>query len=98
MMIVVVAKIEFLYFREFVLPEDCEICESDRGQRFLFLPWQYGSLQSKIGANKLSEAAVRPLFKQIVRAVAFCHSIGIIVRDLKLRKFVFIDEELLVFL
>ncbi|KHN82783.1 Tribbles -like protein 2 [Toxocara canis] len=82
--------------REFVLPSETEVCEDEYGRRFMFSPWQHGTLQRKVQAAycMLSELEVQPLFKQIVRAIAFCHTIGVVVRDLKLRKFIFTDKEL----
>lgn len=39
--------------------------------------------------HRLSEHESRTLFSQIVRAIQMCHQVGLIVRDLKLRKIVF---------
>uniref|UniRef100_F1KSU4 Tribbles 2 n=1 Tax=Ascaris suum TaxID=6253 RepID=F1KSU4_ASCSU len=82
--------------REFVLPSETEVCEDEYGRRFMFSPWQYGTLQRKMQAAlcMLPELEVQPLFKQIVRGITFCHTIGVVVRDLKLRKFVFTDKDL----
>lgn len=82
--------------REFVLPSSVEIHEDDQGRRFMFSPWQYGTLQGKVQANKnaIPELEVQPLFAQVVRGIAFCHAIGIVVRDLKLRKFIFTDKKM----
>jgi len=52
----------------------------------------YGDLHSYIRSKrKLKEAEASSLFKQIVNSVSYCHSVGVVVRDLKLRKFVFTD-------
>jgi serine/threonine protein kinase len=42
--------------------------------------------------HRLNENESRNLFSQIVRAVQICHQVGLIVRDLKLRKIIFNDN------
>lgn len=42
--------------------------------------------------HRLNENEARNLFSQIVRAVQICHRVGLIVRDLKLRKIIFNDN------
>lgn len=42
--------------------------------------------------RKLGEEEARGLYRQIVAIVAAAHGLGIVVRDLKLRQFVFADE------
>jgi len=42
--------------------------------------------------HRLNETECRNLFSQIVRAVQMCHRVGLIVRDLKLRKIIFNDQ------
>ena len=42
--------------------------------------------------HRLHENETRNLFSQIVRAVQLCHRVGLIVRDLKLRKIIFQDQ------
>lgn len=42
--------------------------------------------------HRLNENETRKLFSQIVRAVHMCHQVGLIVRDLKLRKIIFHDQ------
>ena len=39
--------------------------------------------------HRLNENETRQLFSQIIRAVQMCHRVGLIVRDLKLRKIIF---------
>ena len=59
----------------------------------LFAP-SYGDLHSYVRTKrKLLESEAMPLFKQVVQIVADCHSNGIILRDLKLRKFIFSNKE-----
>ncbi|EFO24120.2 CAMK/TRBL protein kinase [Loa loa] len=82
--------------REFVLSSGTEVCADNDGQRFMFSNWQYGTLHSKVQAGKvkLSESEAFSLFSKIVRGIAFCHACGIVVRDVKLRKFVFTDKQM----
>jgi calcium-dependent protein kinase len=42
--------------------------------------------------KKLNEDEVRGIFKQLIVAVSFCHSKGIIHRDIKLENILFKDE------
>jgi len=52
-----------------------------------------GDLHSYVRARRrLREAVARHLFRQVVAAVHEAHTHGIVLRDLKLRKFVFTDE------
>jgi tribbles-like protein len=54
----------------------------------------YGDLHSYMKEKKkLSELEARKLFKQCVKCVSDCHAHGILVRDIKLKKFVFLDAE-----
>jgi tribbles-like protein len=64
------------------------------GERFLYLvfPPAHGDLHSHVRLRKrLREPEARRLFKQIAETVRACHDQGIVLRDLKLRKFVFAD-------
>lgn len=59
----------------------------------LFSP-AYGDLHSYVRSKKrLRESEAIHLFHQIVSIVADCHNNGIILRDLKLRKFLFANKE-----
>ncbi|PAV79682.1 hypothetical protein WR25_08614 [Diploscapter pachys] len=80
--------------KELVFPSSAELVEEVSGRVLLITPIDGGSLHSfaESKAEKMAEADIEPLFKQIVRILAFCHEIGIIVRDLKPKKFVF-DKE-----
>lgn len=54
----------------------------------------YGDLHSYIrNKKKLTEAEARKFFYQIALIVADCHKKGIILRDIKLRKFIFKDPQ-----
>jgi len=65
------------------------------GQKNLYLmfPPCNGDLHSYVRTRRrLREPSARHLFRQIVWAVHEAHTKGIVLRDLKLRKFVFTDE------
>lgn len=64
--------------------------------RYLYLvfPKAHGDLHSYVRSRKrLRESEARRLFKQIAETVQVCHENGIVLRDLKLRKFVFADPQ-----
>ncbi|KAF5274956.1 hypothetical protein FQR65_LT04298 [Abscondita terminalis] len=66
------------------------------GSRYLYLvfPKAHGDLHSYVRSRKrLRETEARKLFRQIAETVQVCHSNGIVLRDLKLRKFVFADTQ-----
>lgn len=66
------------------------------GNRYLYLvfPNAHGDLHSYVRHRKrLRESEARRLFRQIAETVQLCHQNGIVLRDLKLRKFVFADPE-----
>ena len=72
------------YFQEVVI---------GRQRVYLVLPPCHGDLHSYVRSRRrLREATARALFRQVVAAVHHAHSRGIVLRDLKLRKFVFTDE------
>lgn len=61
---------------------------------YLVLPRAHGDLHSHVRARKrLREPEARRLFKQMAETVHSCHEHGIVLRDLKLRKFVFSDPQ-----
>ena len=60
---------------------------------YLFFPPCSTDLHSYVRTRRrLREPHARILFRQIVSAVHEAHSKGLVLRDLKLRKFVFTDE------
>jgi serine/threonine protein kinase len=60
---------------------------------YFIMPKNYGNVHSYVLANKkLGEAEAANIFVQMVMAVQHCHSKGIIIRDIKLGKFVFTDK------
>ncbi|XP_029635921.1 tribbles homolog 2 isoform X1 [Octopus sinensis] len=66
----------------------------DKNGVYLFFKTNYGDLHSYVRQKKrLKEAEACRLFRQVVEAVAHCHEHGVVLRDLKLRKFVFADPE-----
>ncbi|WAR17236.1 TRIB2-like protein [Mya arenaria] len=61
---------------------------------YVFFDCHYGDLHSYVRQKKkLKEDEAANLFRQIVAAVKHCHDSGVILRDLKLRKFVFKNKE-----
>lgn len=66
------------------------------GNQYLYLifPKFQGDLHSYVRNRKrLRESEAKRLFKQIAETVQVCHQNGIVLRDLKLRKFVFADSQ-----
>nr|CAI5856246.1 unnamed protein product [Callosobruchus analis] len=69
-----------------------EVVARDR-YLYLVFPPAHGDLHSYVRCRKrLREPEARRLFRQIAETVRVCHEHGIVLRDLKLRKFVFADE------
>jgi tribbles-like protein len=63
-------------------------------QTYLFFEPSKGDLHSHVRTRKrLRENEARRLFRQMCIVVKTCHEQGIVLRDLKLRKFVFADSE-----
>ncbi|XP_013786980.1 tribbles homolog 2-like [Limulus polyphemus] len=61
---------------------------------YIFFPRSYEDLHSYVRSKRrLKEQVAVPLFRQVVQAVQACHDAGVVLRDLKLRKFVFKDPE-----
>lgn len=61
---------------------------------YVMFPRHYGDLHSYVRAKRrLRETETGDLFKQVMSAVHHCHSNGLVIRDLKLRKFVFKDAQ-----
>jgi len=61
---------------------------------FIVFDKSYGDLHSYVRSlKKLPEEEAVRLFEQITKIVYDCHSNGICLRDLKLRKFVFRDQD-----
>lgn len=61
---------------------------------YVLFPRHYGDLHSYVRRKRrLREAEAGRLFLQIISAVEHCHAEGVVLRDLKLRKFVFKNVE-----
>lgn len=61
---------------------------------YLLSPASYGDLHSYLRTKRrLKESEARSLFRQAAQAVYDCHSNGVVLTDLKLRRFVFADPQ-----
>lgn len=61
---------------------------------YVFFEKDFGDMHSYVRrCKRLGEEEAAHLFKQIVSAVAHCHQSAVVLGDLKLRKFVFSNEE-----
>ncbi|MBN3306256.1 TRIB2 protein, partial [Amia calva] len=72
------------------------VCEVVTGERsvYVFFARSYGDMHSHVrSCKRLREEEAAQLFGQMVAAVAHCHEHGVVLRDLKLRKFVFADPQ-----
>jgi tribbles-like protein len=79
---------------EQIFPAASELIVGDDGHYYYFEPKNFGSLHSYVVERKrLSEQECLWYARQIVRLLAYCHRNRVILRDLKLRKFVFQDAE-----
>ncbi|XP_030276863.1 tribbles homolog 3 [Sparus aurata] len=60
---------------------------------YVFLPGHHGDMHAYVRSRKrLGEEEAQLLFAQVLNAVTHCHQHGVVLRDLKLRRFVFTDE------
>ncbi|KAJ6655847.1 hypothetical protein lerEdw1_004617 [Lerista edwardsae] len=61
---------------------------------YLFFPPSWGDMHNYVRQRRrLPEPEAAVLFRQMAEAVAHCHQHGLVLRDLKLRKFVFANQE-----
>lgn len=61
---------------------------------YVFLDKDFGDMHTLVkSCRRLDEEHARGLFCQAAQAVAHCHQAGVVLGDLKLRKFVFGDEK-----
>lgn len=61
---------------------------------YLLSPASYGDLHSYLRSKRrLKETEARTLFRQAAQAVHDCHRQGVVLTDLKLRRFVFADPQ-----
>lgn len=71
-----------------------ENSNSSNDDVYVLFEQHYGDLHSFMKEKKrLEENEARLIFRQCVEAVQSCHDNGIIIRDIKLKKFVFLDEQ-----
>lgn len=82
-----------------VITPICQVIHATREEEgsakiYLLSPASYGDLHSYLRAKRrLKESEARSLFRQAAQAVYDCHSHGIVLTDLKLRRFVFADPQ-----
>lgn len=70
-----------------------EILVSD-SYAYVFFEKSFGDLHSYVRTKRrLKEEEASKIFSQIASVVSHCHASGVVLRDLKLRKFVFQNEE-----
>ncbi|XP_068768438.1 tribbles homolog 3 [Struthio camelus] len=70
-----------------------EVIQGDRSA-YVFFQASHGDMHSHVRQRvRLPEPEAARLFRQMVEAVVHCHEHGLVLRDLKLRKFVFADRE-----
>lgn len=61
---------------------------------YVFLDKDFGDMHTFVKSRRrLDEEHACRLFRQVALAVAHCHQAGIVLGDLKLRKFIFADEK-----
>ena len=61
---------------------------------YIIFDQHYGDLHAYMKEKKrLEESEAKFLFRQCVEVVRDCHDNGIIIRDIKLKKFVFVDSD-----
>jgi len=77
-----------------IFPATSELMTGDDGHIYHFEPKNHGSLHAYVVQRKrLSEQECLWFFRQIATLLVYCHRRGVVLRDLKLRKFVFADAE-----
>jgi len=60
---------------------------------YFIMPKNYGNVHLYLLANRnLKEAEAANIFKQMVSIVQHCHSKGVVLRDIKMGRFVFVDK------
>lgn len=67
---------------------------SNSSKLYLISPASYGDLHTYLRSKRrLKESEARSLFRQAAQAVHDCHRHGVVLTDLKLRRFVFADPQ-----
>uniref|UniRef100_A0A8C0IVN6 Tribbles pseudokinase 3 n=1 Tax=Chelonoidis abingdonii TaxID=106734 RepID=A0A8C0IVN6_CHEAB len=77
-------------------PNVAQVAEVIQGDQNVYVFFQSGrgDMHSHVRrCKRLPEREAAGLFRQMAEAVTHCHDHGIILRDLKLRKFLFVDRE-----
>ncbi|XP_074067927.1 tribbles homolog 3 [Macrotis lagotis] len=77
-------------------PHVTPVAEAVLGQNhiYVFFPRAYGDMHSYVKERRrVPEREAAALFLQMAEAVAHCHQHNLVLRDLKLRKFVFVNQE-----
>uniref|UniRef100_A0A8D0HQY2 Tribbles pseudokinase 3 n=1 Tax=Sphenodon punctatus TaxID=8508 RepID=A0A8D0HQY2_SPHPU len=77
-------------------PNVAQVAEVILGEESVYLFLQPGEddMHSHVRRRRrLPEPEAAALFRQMAKAVAHCHQHGLVLRDLKLRKFIFADRE-----
>lgn len=77
-------------------PNVAQVAEVIQGDQHVYVFFQpgRGDMHNHVRHRKrLPEREAAALFRQMAEALAHCHDHGLVLRDLKLRKFVFVDEE-----
>ncbi len=84
---------EFIYnFSEIILEETSN--EQTPSHAYVIFEPHYGDLHAYMKIKKrLDESEAKLIFKQCAEAVSECHKNGIVVGDIKLKKFVFVNAE-----
>jgi len=89
-------KVLHSHFRLDSHPHINEITEVVVGEKktYVFFPRSCGDLHAYVrNKRRLREPEAQRLFGQIASVLSYCHDNGVVLRDLKLRKFVFKDPE-----
>ena len=84
---------EFIYnFSEIILEETSN--EHTPSHAYVIFEPHYGDLHAYMKIKKrLDESEAKQIFKQCAEAVSECHKNGLVVGDIKLKKFVFVNAE-----
>lgn len=81
-------------FSQLVVDFNTQLSIQASKSAYVFFEPHFGDLHSYMKEKKrLEEAEAKHIFRQCVQAVMDCHDNGIIIRDIKLKKFVFLDKE-----
>lgn len=69
-----------------------ELIQGSEGRSWLIVAPHHGDLHSYVRTRRrIREGEAQRLFSQVAKVVERCHEAGLVLRDLKLRKFVFSD-------